>query len=157
MPLYAIILIIVLGISLLLVEFFLVPGITIAGIAGLLVMGVGVYASYAFHPSSTGNIVLFSTLAANMLTIAIAFRSRTWQKMGLSSSIESKNITFDQEKIKAGDQGQTLTRMNPMGKIQVNEIICEAKTQGDFLNPGQHIVVTKVTSNQIIVKPINNE
>ncbi|NBC84102.1 MAG: hypothetical protein GVY19_12095 [Bacteroidetes bacterium] len=157
MPVYSIVLLIALGIALLLVEFFLVPGITVAGAGGFIVMGFAVYAAYKFHDNSTGNIILLSTIALNILTIGFAFRSKTWQKMGLTSTIEGKNITFEEEKIHVNDTGKAITRLNPMGKVMINDMIVEAKTQGEFINPNTSVKVTKVTTYQIVVKPLNNE
>jgi membrane-bound ClpP family serine protease len=58
--------------------------------------------------------------------------------------------------INPGDKGVTLTRLNPMGKVKVNEIIIEGKSIGGYLNPKTEIEVIKVTGSQAIVKPINN-
>ena len=73
--------------------------------------------------------------------------------MGLRANIESRNEPFDTQKIKPGDIGKTITRLAPMGKALVNDITCEAKSTGTFINENTEIEVIKVLNTQIIVKP----
>ena len=75
--------------------------------------------------------------------------------MGLKANIESRNLPFDTEKIHAGDTGMTITRLAPVGKAVVNDIICEAKSIGGYINQNTNIEVVKVLNTQIIVKPKN--
>ncbi len=75
--------------------------------------------------------------------------------MGLQTNIASRNEPFDTENIHPGDVGKTITRLAPIGKAMVNDIICEAKSTGGFINENTDIEVIKVLSTQIIVKPKN--
>ena len=75
--------------------------------------------------------------------------------MGLKANIDSRNEPFDNDKIHAGDTGKTITRLAPVGKAMVNDIICEAKSTGGFINENTEIEVIKVLNTQIIVKPKN--
>ena len=59
---------VVLGVVLLLVEFFLLPGISIAGVGGAIFMVGGVIYSYIYLGSTAGNI----TLALSLLMLALA-------------------------------------------------------------------------------------
>jgi len=152
MSVFVIILIILLGIVLLLVEFLIIPGITIAGIGGFILMGGGTYFAYKFHGNEVGNYFLLGTIIATILAMYFAFRSKTWKKLGLKSSIDSKFESFDKSKINIGDWGVTTTRLAPIGKAMVNDIICEAKSLYEFIDEKTEIEVTKVINNQIIVK-----
>jgi membrane-bound ClpP family serine protease len=155
MPLYVPILLVILGICLLLVEFLIVPGITVAGIGGLLCMIGAVYFGYSNFSTQTGSYFLLATVFTNIVVLYYAFRSKTWKRFGLESEIDGKNISFDTDKIQIGDSGECLTRMNPMGKVMVNDVICEGKTLGVYLEPNTKITVIKVNNNQLVVKPIN--
>lgn len=153
MSLFAIIVIIILGIFLLLIEFLVIPGFTIFGAAGFLFMIMGIGASYYFHGETAGNITLISTIFASLITIYYIFKKRTWQNMGLKASIDSRHEPFDTISIKTGDTGITVTRLAPVGKARVNDIICEAKSTGGFINENTEIEVIRVLTTQIIVKP----
>jgi len=153
MSLLAIILLILLGLLLLIVEFFLVPGITIAGIAGMLLLGGSVYFSYHHHGGTTGTIVLVSTGIAAVITLYYALKSRTWKRFMLNTNIEGNTTTIEENSIKPGDTGKTLTRLNPAGKALINDFIVEASSRGDYINQQTEIEVIKVVGSKVIVKP----
>ena len=153
MSLIAIVLIILAGISLLLIEFLIIPGVSVFGIGGFLCIIGGVIASYIYHGNTAGHITLAAAIVASVLSMLFAFRRKTWRKMGLDTRIDSKIIAFKPEKIKSGDTGKAITRLAPMGKVIVNEIICEAKSISGYVDENTPIEVIKVSQNQLIVKP----
>ncbi|MBN1416705.1 MAG: hypothetical protein JW973_16510 [Bacteroidales bacterium] len=155
MSLIAIILVIVAGIILLLIEFLVIPGLSVFGIAGFLCLIGGVIASYVFHGSTAGHIALASTIVASVLSLIFTFRRKTWKKIGLNSSINSKIIAIEPDAIKNGDLGKAITRLAPMGKVMVNGIICEAKSISGYIQEDTEIEVIKISQNQVIVKPKN--
>lgn len=155
MSILAIIIIILLGIFLLLVEFLIIPGFTVFGIGGFLFMFLGVGSAYFYHGPIAGTITLMGTVIVSLGVMYYLFKQKTWTKIGLKTNIDSKVEPFDQAGIHAGDTGKTITRLAPMGKAQVNNIICEAKSTGEFINENTDIEVIKVLTTQIIVKPKN--
>lgn len=155
MSLFAIIIVILLGIFLLLVEFLIIPGFTIFGVGGFVFIILGIGSSYYFHGVQAGNYTLLGAVIASLITIYFVFKQKTWKNMGLKANIESKHTPFDVEKIHPGDSGKTITRLAPVGKAMVNGVACEARSTGEFINENTDIEVVKVLSTQIIVKPKN--
>ncbi|MBN2481470.1 MAG: hypothetical protein JXB19_07005 [Bacteroidales bacterium] len=153
MSLLAIILVILLGIILLLLEFLIFPGFTVFGIGGFLAILFGIGAAYYFHGAQTGNYALLITVTLSVITMYFVFKQKTWKKVGLESSITSRNVTFDHEQIHEGDIGKTITRLNPIGKVMVNDVILEGKSISGFIDENTDVVVIKVLTTQIIVKP----
>lgn len=153
MSVVAIVLIILAGIALLLIEFLVIPGVSVFGIGGFVCLVGGVIASYVFHGNTAGHISLAATVAASVIAIVFAFRRKTWRKMGLNASIDSKIISIEPGKIKSGDSGKAITRLAPMGKVKVNDITCEAKSLSGYIPEDTEIEVIKVSQNQLIVKP----
>jgi membrane-bound ClpP family serine protease len=151
----AIIIIIFLGILLLVIEFLIIPGFTVFGIGGFAFIIIGIGSAYYFHGIMAGNITLLGAVMASFITIYYIFKQKTWKKMGLEANINSKNEPFDTGRIHPGDHGKTITRLAPIGKAMVNNVICEAKSTGNFVDENTDIVVLQVLSTQIIVKPIN--
>ena len=103
-----IITLVVLGVLLLLVEFLVVPGITVAGIAGTLLIVGGVFCGYYFHKTPIGHYIMLSTIGAILLLFIIAFKTKTWQKLGLKTSINSHVETAGSETFNTGDTGKTI-------------------------------------------------
>ena len=155
MSLLAIIIIILLGILLLLLEFLVIPGVTVFGIGGFAFILLGIGSSYYFHGVMTGNFTLLGTVIASLVTIYFVFKQKTWKKMGLQTSISSKNEPYEMEKIHTGDAGRTITRLAPMGKAMINDVVCEAKSTGGFIDENTDVEVVQVLNTQIIVKPKN--
>jgi len=153
MSLFAVAVVIILGIILLLLEFLVVPGVTVVGIAGFLLMIFGLVASYHFHGPQVGLYTMGITTGVSIVTIYYIFKQKTWKKVGLKSSIDSRHSPFDISKVHPGDSGMTITRLAPIGKVKVNDIICEGKSISGFIDENTHVEVTKVLNTQLIVKP----
>jgi membrane-bound ClpP family serine protease len=158
MSILGIVLLILLGILLFLVEFFIIPGVTIAGIGGALLMGVAVFMAYRTHGATAGHYTLFSTLLITIAALVFALRSKTWRRLMLKTNIDGKvEVGLEDQTIKPGDKGETITRLAPIGMVRINDKAVEGKSIGGFLDPKTKIVVVKVLGTQIIVKPINKE
>jgi membrane-bound ClpP family serine protease len=151
----AILIIIILGIFLLLLEFLVIPGVTVFGIGGFLFILTGIGSAYYFHGVTAGNYTLLGSVVGSLITIYFVFKQKTWKKLGLQTNIESRVEPYETARIHPGDHGKTITRLAPMGKVMVNDVICEAKSTGSFINENTDIEVLQVLTTQIIVKPIN--
>ena len=154
MPTYIIILVIAVGIILLMVEFLVIPGVTIAGIAGTLFIVGGIFSSYYYHSAKTGNIVTLSTLVFLILVIVVAFKTKTWDRYGLKTAIESHATVDVSEQFKVGDKGKSVSRLAPMGTIMINDTILEARSLGGFIDPNTDVVIVRAEKNKIFVEPI---
>ena len=155
MTLATIILLIVIGIFLFLVEFLLVPGVTIAGIAGfILIVGAIVFA-YDSLGTTQGHYILGGTVVLSFVTIYFSLRSRTWKRLMLDTSIEGKVSSYAEEKVHVGDEGITVTRLNPMGKVLINEEFLEAKSNGPYIEQQKKIKVINIRDFRVTVEPID--
>jgi membrane-bound ClpP family serine protease len=157
MTLIAIVLLILLGLLLLLIEFAVIPGITIAGIGGAVLLIASVYVAFTGIGNVAGFITLAVVVIASPLMIYYLFNSRSGKKMILESEIDGKIENFNPENLKVGDIGKTIGRLAPMGKIKVNGEMVEAQSTGAFIDHQTDIRIIKIKSNQIIVEPIKKE
>jgi len=152
MTIIAIILLIVLGILLLIVELLVIPGSIIAATGGVCLLGCGIYLSYHIYGSLWGHITLISTILLIVITLILTLKSKTWKNLMLHTSIDSKVETFDENHIKVGDTGVTVSRLAPMGKVFIKNTYLEAKSINTFIDQGKEIVVSQILNSQIIVK-----
>lgn len=155
MSVISIVLLIILGIFLLLVEFFIIPGINVAGIGGVLLIIGGVFMTYQLHGLVTGTYVLAGSLILTLIILYFALRSSTWKKLMLHTEIDGKVNTIEKNEIKPGDSGYALTRLAPIGRVQIKEIDAEGKSIAGFIDENTEVIVVKITGSQIIVKPKN--
>ncbi len=148
----AIIALIVVGMVFLLLEILVVPGATIAGIVGAGMMIGGVYLSYHHFDAQTGHLTLAATIVFIVVSIGLALKSKTWKKIMLNEELKGKVNVIQQDIVKKGDEGITISRLNPMGKALIKDEYYEVSSKDNYINENTPIVVGKVDGNKIIVK-----
>ncbi len=151
MEIAAIIALIVVGIILLMLEFFVITGTIVPGMIGISLMLAGVMLAYNYYGTNVGNYTLIGTLLFVFLSIYKLLKGNTWSRVALNSSINSSVNSID-ESVAIGDIGLALSRLAPMGKVQINNQVFEAKTESDFIDPKEWIEVVHIESNKLIVK-----
>ena len=148
-------LLILLGIFLFLIEFLLIPGITVAGIGGLILLTAAIYLAFTEHGVDMGLIALSSTIVLSIIILVISLRSGTWKRVMLNTNIDGKTNEGPEEGlINPGDVGESITRLAPVGKVKVNDIVMEAKSITGFVDPHIEVEVIKISGSQLIVKPL---
>lgn len=145
------------GIILLLVEMFLIPGLSIAGIGGVIFLGGAIYYAYAFIGAEAGHLTLVGAAIMMIIAVWIFLRSKALERMSLKTEIDSKNDPLQGVEVKVGDIGITSSRIAPMGKIKVNGHVIEAKTMDDFIDENTEVVVTQIFSTNVLVERKNKE
>ena len=149
-----VILLIILGILLVLGEILVFPGITIAGIGGFLFLGSGIYYSFVRFGNNIGVTVLIVTTIVILSTIALALRSKSWNKAMLSTNITGKVEPLKDAILEPGMKGMSVSRLAPMGKVEINGKTFEAKSIDGFIDQKTEIEIVKVLTTNIIVKSL---
>lgn len=157
MTILIILFLIFLGVLLLLLEFVVIPGVTIAGIGGVILLGASVYFAFADYGVFVGIVTLAFVLIAVPLLIYRIFKSRTGKKMMLNSEIDGHVEQIDENQIHIGDKGITIGRLAPTGRVRINNLSMEAKSAVGFVDPQVKIKVIEIFRTQVIVEPINQE
>ena len=147
----------IVAIILFLVELFLAPGITIAGI---LAGGCYLYANYyAFtHLGMTGGFVTLSISAvACVVSLILFMRSKTLDRVSLKTNITGKVDRTAERSVKVGDTGITTTRLALVGYADIGGQIVEVKSADGFLDEKTPIVVTRITDGILFVQKSADE
>jgi len=152
MEIVVVLILLLVAVGLLLVEMFLIPGLSIAGIGGLLFLGGAVYYAYAFISPEAGHFTLIAAFVMMAIAIFLFIRSKTLEKMSLKTEIDGKNDPMEGVVVQAGDQCITISRLAPMGKIKVNGHVIEAKALDDFIDQDEEVVIIKVQSTNVLVE-----
>ncbi len=140
------------GVALLLIEMFLIPGLSIAGIGGLIFLGGAIYYAYAYIGPDAGHLTLLAGFIMMVIAVWIFIRSKALERMSLKTEIESKNDPLKGIDVKVGDVGTTSSRLAPMGKIKVHGQVVEAKALDDFIDQDVEVVIIKVQSTNVLVE-----
>ncbi|MCC8146989.1 MAG: hypothetical protein LIO93_11275 [Bacteroidales bacterium] len=140
------------GIILILVEIFLIPGITIAAIAGGLFALGGVYYAFTSLGTTVGVITLVAVLVITAFLFVYLIKSKALDKIALKTDVDSTVASRKDIGVEIGDTGMTISRLNPIGKVKVNDTVMEGKSIGDFIDEDTEIEVVKVSPTQLLVK-----
>lgn len=149
-----VIILVAVGVALLVVELFLIPGIGLAGIAGAASLVAGVICAYIFINATAGHVVLCSSVVLCAVAIYLFVRCRTLDKMALKENINSKVDLIDGTDIEVGNRGKTISRLAPMGKVRIGQIEIEAKSADVFIEDGVEVEVIALEGNKVIVRTI---
>ncbi len=150
-----IVLLIILGAIFLMAELVLLPGVSIGGILALACDAAATYFAFAWLGTTIGWIVVGVILIVGLLVVILSLRSKTWQKLSLRQEITSSSMDMPQDNnVKIGDRGVAITRLAPMGKVEINGKTFEAKSVSELIDEHSEIEVTGYENFNVIVKKV---
>ncbi|MBQ3610554.1 MAG: nodulation efficiency protein D (NfeD) [Bacteroidaceae bacterium] len=154
MDIIIIVSLIVAGLLLFIIEVFLLPGVSIAGIASAACL---LYANYyAFDTLGTlPGCITLAVSAIGVIGITIWFmRSKTVDKLSLKKSIDYRPEPLKGLDLKPGDEGIALTRLALIGNAEFNGRIIEVRSSGDFIDQKSRIRVERILDGVVLVEKI---
>ena len=156
MEVFIIVSLILAGLLLFIVEVFLIPGISIAGIASAICL---LYANY-YAFDTLGPIAGFITLIASVLScIAIIvwfMHSKTMDKLSLKKTLDYKIDPPKMEpNIRIGDKGIAITRLALIGNANFNGHIIEVRSADGLIDENTPIYVERMVEGTVIVRKFN--
>ena len=146
---------IIAGLILFIIEVFLLPGISIAGIISAVCL---LYANYyAFDTMGTlPGCITLAISAIGIIAITIWFmRSKTVDKLSLKKTIDYKPEPLKGLNLKAGDEGIALTRLALIGNAEFNGNIIEVRSTGDFIDEKSKIRIERIRDGIVMVEKAN--
>lgn len=151
-----IITLIIVGVLLLTAELVLLPGISIAGIGAFLAFIVAAFYGFMEYGILGGALILTVIVVLAVATVVVSLRANTWRRFSLKTTVDSTSTpTPAQQNIHIGQHGITLTRLAPMGKVQIDQVIIEAKSIDSYIDPNQSVEVIGYENTVVIVKKQN--
>lgn len=147
-----IILLLALGLILLFIEVFLMPGFGVAGIGGLLSFGWAVVRAFMDFPTWVGIVVLAGCMLLVVLFLIFALRAKTWEKLSLKQEIDTKAVESPAEAgITVGMEGVSLTRLGPGGHASFDGKEIEVCARGGMIGPDTPVKVVAVDGLRVFV------
>ena len=152
---FIIALLMVIAIALLLLEIFMLPGITVAGIGGLLFAAGGLIYAYSVS-TCVGHVTLGASLVAFAAAFAWLMRSKSFSRVALNTDIDSRLTSSRELGIVPGDEGITLSRLAPIGKALIKGQAVEAKALDELIDEGTPVIVMQVEGYNVVVQRKTN-
>jgi len=154
MDILIIVSLIVAGLLLFIIEVFLLPGISLAGIASAACL---LYANY-FAFDTLGTIPGCITLAVSaigVIVITIWFmRSKTVDKLSLKKTIDYRPEPLKGLDLKPGDEGVALTRLALIGNVDFKGHIIEVRSSDGFIDEKSKIRIERILDGVVMVQKI---
>mgnify|MGYP001050580507 FL=1 len=162
------------GIVLMLLELFVIPGFGICGISGIAAMGVAIIAALiqSFSIPETGvtmNAIgkaIGTFMAAILLTVGLAWYLtsrygpkfvRRHTELMKSQLVEDGYIGVDTSMREyVGHEAEAATDMRPGGKIIIHNQEFDAVSERGYIAEGTHVIVTRFENAQLYVVPIKH-
>lgn len=158
MEMFLIVLLIVFGVLFLVAELVLLPGVSIGAILALVCYGSAVYIAFRDFGAVVGCVVCLIVLILSAIAVALSLRARTWQRFSLKQKVVSSCISTPAEQnVRIGDKGTTLSRLSPMGKVEIGGRIFEARSPEGYVDPKTEVEVVGFENFNVIVRTTNNK
>jgi membrane-bound serine protease (ClpP class) len=171
------------GIILLALEIFVIPGFGIAGVLGILFILISLFAilvpnrpdelpwprydfndvqwrilsngAWAFSLGFAGFVVL-AYILAKFLPKTGPFNGLVLEPAQTGPKMEA-DITAPPQKsgeLNAGDMGFAITKLRPAGRAKFDSAIVDVVAEGDLIEKGQKIRITQIQGNKVVVRKI---
>lgn len=173
---YTELLIFVIGIILLGIELFVLPGFGIAGIAGILLISVALLLSlqdfvipdpnFPWQKALLINNLLkvlgavFGSFLLTLFVLRFIFprMSKTIDGPYLAATLSNARVALaESPSLQIGRTGTALTLLRPSGKAKIDGEVYDVLTQGEFLTKGSDIRVLKIEGTKIVVQERKTE
>ncbi len=168
----------VIGIVLIVVEIFVIPGFTVAGISGIALVFIGLLAT--FLPEEPGHSFPFywpslpssmyylkaavTTVVCSMAAslVGMVMLSRVLPRLPVLGRIIPANPTPSEVQVgdayrglaRVGDTGETVGPLRPAGKARFSGELVDVVTQGEYLAAGARVEVMEHRGNRVVVRAV---
>jgi membrane-bound serine protease (ClpP class) len=167
-----------LGLGLLAVEIFLIPGFGVIGISGIILIALSLifsmqdfvipHFSWEWTLMGRNAIVVSVGLLAAITGIAVIVllgpKTKIFDRLTLKTQIDKTasegsgwlndgSVQSDYSRL-MGKTGKAVTTLRPIGKAEIEEEIYQVETDGSFIQTESEIKVIKIQGNNIIVRSV---
>jgi len=145
----------IVGSGLIILEAF-IPGFGVAGIFGIILEVVALWATWKLHGVPTALIALLAVLILIGFAIFLSYRSAMNGRLSRSPLIlketEAAGVDASPEQW-IGREGVTVTALRPAGQIDIGGVRLNASSSGDFIPKGTAVLVTGTEGDHLVIRP----
>lgn len=148
----------VLGIILLGVEIFLIPGFGVTGILGIIGIVSSIFISFGINNIAAATLVIFISLIVDIVLIILIARFFVKSKDLKRNVILDSDTSGYNSSVSYNDllnkEGIADTFFRPSGYIIIDDKKYDAISEGEFIDKGSKLKVILVEGNKIVVKKL---
>ena len=143
-----------LGVFFLVAELVFLPGVTLGAILAVASYGAAIYFAFARLGVVGGVLTVVAVVAVSLIAVVVSLRAKTWQRLALKDKVEGKSMQSPILELKPGDKGYCVSRLSPMGKVEVAGKIYEAKSLDSYIDQRTEVEVVGFENFTVIVKRV---
>jgi membrane-bound serine protease (ClpP class) len=160
-------LLVTLGVILMLVEVLVIPGFGVAGVAGIAALLGGLTLTLigegASVPAISGAIVrvtisMVAALVAGLLLMRLMTRTPFARRLVLDTDMDAAEgweSTPEREHQLVGARGRSHTALRPAGIADIGGERVDVVSEGEMIEPGAAVLVTRVDGNRVVVRRLH--
>lgn len=159
------------GVVLLTIEIFVIPGFGITGISGISAIVLSLILSqqdfiipkWSWQWSQFNRNILITIISILVATIVIFILMSLFPRLPLFNRLilaTSQDFTNDNREIEddlIGKTGEVITQLRPVGKVLINSKSYTCKSLGQFIPKGSRVKIVSTESNNLIVREVHDE
>ena len=89
-----------------------------------------------------------------LVAVIYSLRAKTWQRLSLKEQVTSSSMPSPAEVLQPGMQGVAISRLAPMGKVNINGALYEAKSTDVYIDARSTVEVVGFENFNVIVKKV---
>ena len=149
------------GLLLIALEAYVMPGVGVAGIGGLIALIFAVGIAYAEGGWAGGVLALLGATVA-LILFALILR----QTGGLDNLVRAEGLQLEKDKAKErkkdrarflGKRGTTVTSLRPSGAVLVDGERIEVQTEGEYISPESEVRIVAMDRRRYFVRLAEEE
>ncbi len=174
----------VVGVVLLMIEFFVLPGFGIAGVLGIVFLLGGIFGMLVRNPPNRlpwpETAFDWEVFVYNALGLCIGFVGfvvLAWLVARYLPHIEflsglilapaaaktggelevsaSAPAQQDNVQLRPGDRGQVLTPLRPAGRVRFGQVVVDCVAEGQFIEKDRSVEIIRIRGNRVVVTELN--
>jgi membrane-bound serine protease (ClpP class) len=152
----------IVGVVLLALEVFVIPGFTVTGVAGILAVFASLLLAFGWENielavNTVGIAIIVAAIAVVLLTIYVLPESKFMKKMILTTSNSNEDgfSSHEQEKEDLLEkEGVVHTTLRPTGVVIIDNRRLDVVTEGDFIEKGERVKIIRIDGLRVIVEKV---
>ena len=154
------IVLIIVGVSLIVAEVYLIPGLNIVGILGALMVVFAVGVAFVEVGMLGGVVALISAAGLSGSAFWWLWTSGAWDRFILVANLKPDSNLLERESEQRakylGKRGTAVTPLRPTGVAEIQGDRIEVVTEGDFISAGSEIKVVAMDRRKYFVRLITD-
>ena len=150
MTIIIIALLIVAGFVFLAIELLVVPGFSIPGLAGIAMIGYGIFKASKVYGYTGALITAAVSIVVSLILIRAVLKSRTVKSLGLDYDQKGTSAVDDYSFL-VGKKGKAVSDLRPSGIAMIEGERYDVVTDGEYIDENTELIVDKIEGTRIIV------